>query len=290
MGLLLQLLVNGLITGAVYALVASGFSLTYSVCKFMNFAHGAFIASSGYLFFFFYSRVGVHLWLSAALAISLASASGYLLDRVYSQMRRRGASSVVLLIGSFAALIIFNSMILMMFGADLKTVDAMRAGKGIGIFNIIITPLQASIIGTSLAIFILLSFFLKKTRMGLAMRAVSDNKQMAEILGISSERIYALTFMLAAAIAGIGGILISLEQGIDPNMGNELVVKGFAASVVGGIGSVPGAVIGSFVLGLTENLGVFLFPSQYKDLISFWLLIMFLIFRPRGIMGVGRDD
>jgi len=230
------------------------------------------------------------LWLSAALAISLASASGYLLDRVYSQMRRRGASSVVLLIGSFAALIIFNSMILMMFGADLKTVDAMRAGKGIGIFNIIITPLQASIIGTSLAIFILLSFFLKKTRMGLAMRAVSDNKQMAEILGISSERIYALTFMLAAAIAGIGGILISLEQGIDPNMGNELVVKGFAASVVGGIGSVPGAVIGSFVLGLTENLGVFLFPSQYKDLISFGLLIMFLIFRPRGIMGVGRDD
>jgi branched-chain amino acid transport system permease protein len=130
---------------------------------------------------------------------------------------------------------------------------------------------------------------MKKTKIGKAMRAVSDNKDVAEILGISSEKIYNWSFIIGSAIAGIAGILISLEQSLEPTMGTGLIIKGFTAAIIGGIGSIPGAILGAFLLGFAENFGIWYLPSGYKDAIAFVLLFLFLLFRPNGILGIKRS-
>ena len=125
---------------------------------------------------------------------------------------------------------------------------------------------------TSFVLLALLFLFMKKTKIGKAMRAVSDNKDVAEILGISSEKIYNWSFIIGSAIAGIAGILISLEQSLEPTMGTGLIIKGFTAAIIGGIGSIPGAILGAFLLGFAENFGIWYLPSGYKDAIAFVLL------------------
>ena len=121
------------------------------------------------------------------------------------------------------------------------------------------------------------------------MRAVADNKDVAEIVGISAKKIFAWSFVVGSLIAGVVGILISLEQNLEPLMGTNLMIKGFTGAVVGGIASVPGAILGSFLLGFAENFGVLFLPSGYKDAIAFVLLFVFLLFRPQGLLGIKRS-
>lgn len=283
-----QLFVNGLIAGAVYALVASGFSLIYSICKFVHFAHGATIAVSAYILYSLFSLLGLNFWLSVILTIILAGIFGLLLNLVYKQLRKRKASNVILLIASFALLILFESIILLFFGADVKTIGFIKIAKGLEILGAIITPLQIFIITCSFILFALLFFLMKRTKIGKAMRAVSDNKEVAEIVGISAEKIYIWAFIVGSAIAGIGGILVGLEQNLEPMMGTNLMIKGFTGAIIGGIGNVPGAVLGSFLLGFAENFGIWFLPSGYKDAIAFVILFIFLLFHPQGILGISK--
>lgn len=286
----LQLFINGLIAGAIYALVASGFSLIYSTCKFVHFAHGATIAFSAYFLYFLFSMLGLNFGFAVILSIAFASLLGLAMNFfVYKQLRKRKASSVILLIASFALLIFFESLILLLFGADVKTIGFIKIAKGIEIFGAMITPLQIFIIVTSFVLLALLFFFMKKTKIGKAMRAVSDNKDVAEVVGISSEKIYNYAFIIGSAIAGIAGILVGLEQNLEPMMGTNLMIKGFTGAIVGGIGSVPGAILGSFLLGFAENFGIWFLPSGYKDAIAFVILFIFLLFRPQGILGIRKN-
>lgn len=290
----LQLLINGLIAGAIYALVASGFSLIYSVNRLVHFAHGATIAFSAYALYFLFSILGLDFWVSAILAIVVGILIGLGMNLVvYKELRKRKASGVILLIASFALLILLESLILLFFGADVKTIGYIKVVKGIEIFGAVITPLQIVIVLVSLALLVLLFIFMKKTKIGKAMRAVSDNKNISEILGIDSEKIYNWTFVVGSAIAGIAGVLIALEQNLEPTMGTGLIIKGFTAAIIGGIGSVPGAILGAILLGFAENFGIWFLPSGYKDAIAFILLFLFLLFRPNGILGIkksgGRD-
>lgn len=284
-----QLLINGLIAGAIYALVASGFSLIYSTNKFIHFAHGAVIAFSAYILYFLFSVLGLNFGFSVILAIIFASLLGYTLNfLVYKQLRKKKSSSVILLIASVGLLILLESLILIFFGANVKTIGFIKFSKGMEFLGAIITPLQLVIIITSIIILIGLFLFMKKNKLGKAMRAVSDNKEVAEIVGISSEKIYSWSFIIGSAIAGIAAILISLEQNLVPSMGTNLMIKGFAAAIIGGIGSVHGAVLGAFLLGLVENFGIWYLPSGYKDAIAFVLLFIFLLLRPQGILGIKR--
>lgn len=286
-----QLVINSLIAGAIYALVASGFSLIYSTCKFVHFAHGATIALSAYFLFFLFSGLGLNFWFSVIFAIIFSALIGWLMNKVvYQKFRKRKASNVILLIASFALLILLESLILMFFGADVKTIGYIKIAKGLEFLGAIITPLQIFIIAVSFVLLILLWFFMKKTKIGKAMRAVADNKEMAEIVGISSKKIYSWSFIIGSLIAGIAGILVGLEQNLEPMMGTNLMIKGFTAAIVGGIGSVPGAILGSFLLGFAENFGIWFLPSGYKDAIAFVILFIFLLFRPQGILGIRRNS
>lgn len=283
-----QLLINGLIAGAIYALVASGFSLIYSICKFVHFAHGAVIAVAAYILYALFSLLGMNFWLAVILTIIFTSIFGSVMNLIYKQLRKRKASNVILLIASFALLILIESLILLFFGADVKTIGFIKIAKGLEILGAIITPLQIFIVVSSFILFVLLFFLMKRTKIGKAMRAVSDNKDVAEIVGISSERIYMWAFIIGSAIAGVGGILIALEQNLEPMMGTNLIIKGFTAAIIGGIGNIPGAILGAFLLGFSENFGIWFLPSGYKDAIAFGILFIFLLFRPQGILGIRK--
>jgi len=290
MSIIFQLLINGIIAGAIYALVASGFSLIYNTCKFVNFAHGAVVAFSAYIVYFFFSTLNFNFGFSVVFALLFASILGWAMNHfVYKRFRDRKASNSILLIASFGLLILIESLILILFGADVKTINYIQVTKGIEIFGAIITPLQIFIVVSSAVIFLALFLFMKKTKLGKAMRAVSNNKDVAEILGINSQTIYSWSFIIGSFIAGIAGILIGLEQNLEPTMGTNLIVKGFTAAIIGGVGNVYGAILGALLLGLAENFGIWYLPSGYKDAIAFIILFIFLLFKPKGLFGIKRE-
>jgi branched-chain amino acid transport system permease protein len=289
LSIILQLLVNGLVAGAIYSLVSSGFSLIYSVNKFVHFAHGAVIAFSAYVLYYLFSTLGISFWFAVVLSLIFSALLGYATNElIYKQLRKRKSSPVILLVSGLGFLIFLESLILIFFGADVKVINLIKVTKGLEFMGAIITPLQIVIILVSIALLIFLFIFMKKFKLGKAMRAVSDNKEVAEIVGISSEKIYSWSFIIGSAIAGIAAVLIGLEQNLEPTMGTNLMIKGMTASIIGGIGSVPGAILGSFLLGILENFGIWFLPSGYKDAIVFTLLFIFLLFRPQGLLGIKR--
>jgi len=177
---------------------------------------------------------------------------------------------------------------LLIFGADVKSLNFLTVKKGIEIGGAVITPLQIFIIAITLLLLLALWLLIKRTKLGITMRAVADNPELAEISGINVDAVARQGFILGSAIAGLAAILIALEQNIQPSMGTGLIVKGFTGAVIGGITSVPGAVFGSFLLGLAENFGIWWLPSGYKDAIAFVLLFAFLLWKPTGIFGISK--
>ena len=287
-----QLIVNGLIAGSIYALAASGFSLAYYVVKFLHFAQGATIAITAYALFALSNQLGLNEILSIALSILVAVAATLLMNQaVYKPLRKRKATGVILLISSLAILTFTTSSIRALFGPSTKTLLLSKHNKSFDFGFFTITSIQLAIIISAILLFLLLWIIMKKTKLGKAMRALSDNKEVAQVVGINPEKIYTYTFIIVGIFAGISGILIGLEQNLYPRMSVLIIVKGFISSVVGGINSVPGAVIGGLFIGLVENLGIWFLPSGYKDVISFSILLLFLLLRPNGILGVRmRDD
>ena len=284
-----QLLANALIIGSIYALVACGFSLIYSTNKFMHFAHGTSVIVSAYILYWLFTLLGIPFFLSCILTVILAGALGLLMYRlIYLPMQRRKSSNVILLIASVGILILFENLILLIFGARVRTIGLIKVAKGMEFMGAVITPLQIIIILTSVILLILLYLFMKKTRLGRNMRAVADNKELASIIGINQRRIADYSFIIGSMLAGIAGILIGLEQNLLPTMGTMLMIKGFTGAVIGGITSVPGAIVGSYLLGIAENFGIWYLPSGYKDAIAFVLLFIFLLFKPTGFFGLDK--
>ena len=286
MNIFLQLLINGLIAGAIYALVASGFSLIYSTNRFVHFAHGSVVVAAGYFLYLFFSILKVNFWFSIIIAILLSGLLGWAINKtVYEKLRKNKTGPAILLIASIGILILLESLILIFFGANVKTIGFIKIAKGMEILGAIITPLQIIIIVVSLLLLLGLIILMKRTKIGNALRAVSNSKDLVEILGISSKKLFAISFIIGSLIAGVAGILVSLEQNLEPFMGSTLMIKGFTGAVIGGITSVPGAILGSFLLGIVENFGIWYLPSGYKDAIAFMLLFIFLLFKPNGILG-----
>jgi len=289
MSVIAQLTVNGLIAGSIYALVACGFALIYSTNKFMHFAHGTSVAVAAYTLFFLFNQLGLPFFLACMLTLIISGMLGVVIYRfIYTPLQNKKAANIILLISSIGILILFENLLQVIFGADVKTIGAVKIAKGITVLGAIITPLQIVIIVISVVLLVLLYLLMKKTKLGRDMRAVSDNKELASIVGINQRRIAYYSFIIGSVLAGIAGILIGIEQNVEPTMGTNLMVKGFTGAVIGGVTSVPASIVGSYLLGLVENLGVWYLPSGYKDAIAFTLLFVFLLFRPTGIFGLNK--
>lgn len=287
MDIIPQLILNSIIAGSVYALIALGFNLIYGATKFFNLTHGVMAAVGGYSVFYFAKTLGWNLWTAVIIGILLSGLIGYGLDKViYKPLRKRKASNMVLLVASLGAFTALQASIAILFTSQFQTLSSNISAQNIyEIFGGIITQTQLIILISVVAIMTSLGLLLKYTMFGKAIKAISDNEEVAKIVGIHTDKIISYVFFIGSAIAGIAGILVGFDAGIEPTMGLGLLLKGVVASIIGGIGNVYGGVLGAFLLGFIENFGIWQISGEWKDAIAFGLLIIFLIFRPRGIMN-----
>ncbi len=284
MELYLQFFINGIISGSIYALVASGFSVIYNTNKFMHFAHGHMVLLGGYIFYSL-TLLNVPFVLAGLLAGFFLSIISIILFRlVYSRLQNKNASNVILLLSSIALLILIQNTIQIIYGGQVKVIN-LENNQIIEIAGAVITPVQIIIVSVCFALFFLLYLLLHRTILGKSMRAVANNSELAKIIGINEKRVKELSFIIGSFIAGIAGSLLALEQSLLPTVGVNLIIKGFTSAIIGGIDFVPASILGAYLLGIVENISIIYIPSEFKITISFGLLFLFLIFRPQGLLG-----
>jgi branched-chain amino acid transport system permease protein len=285
-----QLITNGLIIGSIYALLALSFITIYRTVRFFHFAHGVVYAAGAYVAYTLVISLGFNLVISFFLAAALAGIIGIIIDRlVYKPLRKRKAPNLVFLIASFGVFIFIQNLLQLIYGAQILTIRTGPVKEGHHFLGAVITDIQIMILVVSVSLCVALWLFIQKTKLGKAMRAVADDPMAASIVGINPERIILTAFAIGSALAGAAGILISLETNIEPTMGMNAILKGIIASIIGGIGSIPGAMFGGLFLGIAENLGIWKISAGWKDCIAFVILIVFLLLRPGGIMGTKTE-
>jgi branched-chain amino acid transport system permease protein len=285
-----QLIVNGIIAGSIYALIAIGFTIIYRTVRFFHFAHGVVYTAGAYLAYTFFVLLKINPVLSFFLSVTFSGILGVLIDRLaYYPLRKHNAPNLVYLISSFGVFLFLQNLIQLIFGAQILSLRTGPVREGYHFLGAVITQVQILIIAASFLLFILSWLFIQKTKLGKAIRAVSDDPIGARVVGIDSEKIIISAFAIGSALAGAAGILISLETNLEPTMGLNAILKGIVASIVGGIGNIPGSLFGGLFLGLAENLGIWKIQAGWKDTIAFAILILFLLFRPSGIFGVKTE-
>ena len=289
-----QQLVNGLTIGSTYALIAIGYTMVYGIIGMINFAHGevymigsyvAFIALAGL------AMMGIHslpLLMTAAFLASIivTSAYGYSIERV-AYRPLRGSNRLIPLISAIGMSIFLQNTVLLSQDSKDKSIPnlipgSISFGPG-GAQEVLISYMQILVFVVTLVAMLGLTLFISRSRLGRACRACAEDIKMANLLGINTNNIIALTFVIGAALAAV---LLSMQYGvINPNAGFLVGLKAFTAAVLGGIGSIPGARLGGLVLGVAEAFGADIFGDQYKDVVAFGLLVLVLLFRPTGILG-----
>lgn len=281
----LQLLLNGVVAGSIYALFAVGLTMVYGVFRFINFAHGELIAWGAYLVLLFtHTPISLPIYyavlpaLAGTIVISLAQ------DRYVYRPLRQG-SRISLLIASIGLSYLLRNGIRLIWGSDLMTYG-LKPARGIYFAGLSITLTQISMMAAAVFFLGSLYFLLTRTLLGKSLRAVADNIQLASIMGINMKKVSLAVWVLASVFAGVGGILLALDTNLEPMMGLTNLIKAFAAVLLGGAGNVWGALLGGLCIGIAENMGVAFFSPGYKDFISFALIILLLLFRPGGIFGI----
>ncbi|VVN94112.1 high-affinity branched-chain amino acid ABC transporter permease LivH [Pseudomonas fluorescens] len=292
-----QQLVNGLTVGSTYALIAIGYTMVYGIIGMINFAHGevymigsyvAFIALAGLAAF---GLESLPLLMTAAFVASIVvcSAYGYSIERI-AYRPLRGSNRLIPLISAIGMSIFLQNTVLLSQDSKDKSIPNLIPGNisfgpG-GAHEVLISYMQIMVFVVTLIAMLALTFFISRSRLGRACRACAEDIKMANLLGINTNNIIALTFVIGAALAAIAAVLLSMQYGvINPNAGFMAGLKAFTAAVLGGIGSIPGAMLGGLVLGVAEAFGADIFGDQYKDVVAFALLVLVLLFRPTGLLG-----
>ncbi len=282
--LLIAQLINGLQTGSVYALVALGYSMVYGIIKLLNFAHGDIIMVGAYMTYYAIASFALPLPAAIVLAIVVSTLLGVFIEKVaYTPLR--SAPRLSLLITAIGISFLLENGAQLVFGADQKSMDPMITGSFmLGKVNVSLVAIVTILV--SVALMVLLTFVVNKTKAGKAMRAVSEDMGAAQLMGISLNRTISMTFAIGSALAGVGSVLyMAAYTQASPTMGSMLGIKAFVAAVLGGIGSIPGAMIGGFTIGILEALVAALGFSMWKDAAVFLVLIIVLLFKPTGFMG-----
>lgn len=287
MGIALQIILNGLVVASLYALVAVGLSFLYATSRIFHLAHGVVVVGAGYAFWWGLARAGLHWALAALLAMFAAALLGLLMnDLVYERLRSRGAKGLGYLIATLALLMLGAGLIQLVFGAQPRTFQIEQRIFAFG--EVRLTSIDALAIGIGAALVLAFFAITRFTKFGKAMRATADNETVAEIVGIPTRSVRRRAFLLASLLAAAAGILIGLEFNLDPQMGIAYAVFGFTAAVVGGVGSVGGAILGSLLIGLFEQGVVWFIGAGWRNAATFILLFIFLLVRPQGIFGMPR--
>lgn len=286
--MVLQLLANGIATGSLYALVALGFGLIYNTTHIFHVAHGAIYTAAAYLCYVFLVQLGWSAPLAITAALFLTSLLGVFTELfVYAPLEKRRASLLVALLSSLGLYIALVNLIALLFGNETKVLrPGVEATFHFG--SIVLTRIQLAQIVT--AVILLPSFlvFLRVTAWGKRIRALRDNPTLVEVMGVNTRAVRLFVFGIGSAFAGMAAILSALDVGMDPHVGMPMLLTASVALIVGGVGTFEGAVIGAFLLGILQSLVVWQASARWTDAVTFGLLILFLLFRPQGILGQRR--
>ena len=290
MDMFLQQAINGLNAGSIYALIAIGYTLVYGILKLINFAHGEIMMFGAYFAFIAATTFGWPLWAVIAVSMVVTAVMGVAIEFIaYRPLRK--APRLSALITAIGVSMFLQNLSLMVFGADPKVMPKIFPQVVFKVGGLEISSITLITIGLSIFFMILLELFIQKSKQGRAMRAVSENQNAAVLMGINVNRTISLTFLIGSALGALGGILYSTAYStIAPTMGTMPGLKAFVAAVLGGIGSVPGAMLGGFVIGMVEIMTKTYLSSTWADAIVFLLLIVVLLFKPTGILGKNMKE
>ena len=305
MDIFIQQVINGLVLGCVYAIVAIGYTMVYGILQLINFAHGALVIIGAMVAYTVISLLAgsglpplVVVLIGTGCSIPVCVVLGYLLDRIaYRPLRK--APRLAPLITAIGMNIILQYLALLVWGRNPLAYPQIIKVENFDIGGATITSVQIAIMLISTLLMAGLALLIYRTRLGTAMRATAQNLQVAGLMGIDANRIIALTFIIGAGLAAVAGVMVGTYYGIAHyTMGGNLGLKAFAAAVLGGIGNVPGAMLGGILLGLVEALGAGyigdltnnVFGSNYQDVFAFIVLIAVLVLRPQGILGERAGD
>jgi branched-chain amino acid transport system permease protein len=284
MALFWQDLVNGILAGGIFAVVALGFSLVWGIMNIINLAHGAFIMLGAYVAYVLFSTWHVDPFLSLPVAFVLLFALGYALQRYMINFVVRAPILTTFLLTFGLSLLIVN-IALLIFHGDIKGIETSYSGSNFSIGPVTVAWTKLWTLVAALAITALMQAFLTRTRTGRAIRATSMDIGAAQLSGVRVAHLYAIVFGLGAGLAGMAGVLISLSYGIQPSMGDPFIITAFVVCVLGGLGTVQGALVGGLVYGVLIAYGSQYIGSGLQDAVALVVLLIVLIFRPNGILG-----
>jgi branched-chain amino acid transport system permease protein len=285
MNMIAQQLLNGLTLGSVYALVALGLTLIYGILQIPNFAHGAMFTVGAYVAYFASHVLGANYWGAMALAVVFVVALAIVSERLIFR-RLRSAPPMLDMIAAIGLLLFLEALVQAIWGADFQRLPPAYP-QIVRAFGLIVPAQRLIIIGGCVVLVGAVHLFLKRTMTGAAIIAMAQDRDGAALVGISENQISAITFGISGALAAIAATLFAPINLISPSMGDLMLLKAFVIIILGGMGSIPGAIIGAMIIGLAESLGAFYISTDYKDIIAFALLVVILSVRPRGLFTQG---
>ena len=284
----LNYLINGLSLGSVYAIIALGYTMVYGIAKMLNFAHGDIIMVGAYVIFNCMNQFNIPTLLSILISMVICTVLGLVIEKVAYRPLRNASSSLAVLITAIGVSYLLQNLALLIFGADTKSFSSVVSLEAIRLFDGQLTITGEAIVTIIVCVVIMvgLTLFVNKTKAGQAMQAVSEDKGAAQLMGINVNGTIALTFAIGSALAAVAGALMcSAYPNLTPYAGAMPGIKAFVAAVFGGIGSIPGAMIGGLLIGVIELLGKAYISSQLVDAIVFAILVIVLLVKPTGILG-----
>ena len=286
MELLMQQLVNGLAVGSIYALIALGYTMVYGTIKLINFAHGDVYMMGAFIGYFAVMVLKMNVFLALLVAMVVCAVLGVVIERVaYKPLRN--STRVAALITAIGVSYLLENAMSYFFGAESRPFPSDFGTETITLFgDVSVNGKQILIFGVTVVLMALLQFIVRYTKMGKAMRAVAVDEQAAQLMGIDVDGVISFTFALGSALAGIAGVLVGVYYNtISTTMGITVGLKAFVAAVLGGIGSIPGAMVGGYLIGLLEAMVSFFGYSPYRDGVVYFLLFIILIVLPAGLFG-----
>ena len=276
---------NGLTLGSIYGLVALGLTLVYGILHIPNFAHGALYMVGAFLSFMFMTELGLHYWIAMVLSAVMVAALAMICERLVFHPLRH-APPIHDKIAAIGILLFLEAVVQMLWGADFRRMPTPY--MGIMNFDGLIIPEQrALIVFGALLLVVLLQWFLRKTVTGSTIIAMAQSREGAFLVGIDANRVAMITFAISGALAAVAATLFAPINLIYPAMGHLVIMKAFVIIILGGMGSIPGAIIGGMIIGFAEAFGGFYFSTAYKDVIAFGLLVLILSIRPQGLFAKG---
>lgn len=286
----IEQLINGLNLGSIYALMALGYTMVYGIAKMLNFAHGDIIMVGAYTLSLVMTNLGMPPVVAILASVIVCSVLGVTIEKIaYKPLRN--ASPLTVLITAIGVSYFLQSVALLIFGSNKRKVDSAITMSGIKIGGLELTGESIVTLGITILIMVGLTLFIKKTKMGKAMLAVSEDKGAAQLMGINVNQTISITFAIGSALAAVAGVLFVSSYGfVGPYTGSLPGIKAFVAAVLGGIGSIPGAMLGGILLGIIESLSKAYISTNLSDAIVFAVLIIVLLVKPSGLLGKIRMD